>query len=268
MTSDEPLQTYSIAKLKAYIANPVNTVDDEMLAWMSVDSREGVRKLARQVLRQRMKKSAALEAVNELKAYETSLHQQGYQYICGVDEVGRGPLAGPVVTCAVILPSDLPPYYFNDSKQLSHQKRKALVQAIEKYALSVEIAVVDNQVIDEINILEATKRAMTMSIHALDPAPEYVLTDAVHLEAITQPQENWIQGDARLYSVAAASIYAKEYRDQLMIDYAKQYPAYGFDRNMGYGTTEHLLALEKYGPTPIHRRTFAPVKNIIHASNQ
>ncbi|MDO4669846.1 MAG: ribonuclease HII [Aerococcus sp.] len=260
MSEQHPLANATVSMLRAKINENPTTLSEEWLSWLASDPRKGVQQLYRQYQKQQAQIKAEKEAVRALRAYEDQLRQQGYQAICGVDEVGRGPLAGPVVTCAVILPEDLPPFHFDDSKQLSHKKRQELVRAIDHYAVSVKIAVVDNTVIDQINILEATKQAMTESIQALDPKADYVLTDAVHLPLIDQPQENWIHGDARLYSVAAASIYAKEYRDNLMTQYAQKYPEYGFERNAGYGTKEHLLALEKYGPTPIHRLSFAPVK--------
>lgn len=260
MTSEFPFKQASIAQIRTLLAETTAPLPDAWLLSLKADPRKGVQQLYQKYRKRQQKQAEEAAAIQKLKAYEAALHEQGYRYICGVDEVGRGPLAGPVVTCAVILPADMPRYHFDDSKQLSHQQRLKLVDAIERYAVSVEVAVVDNTVIDQINILEATKQAMTTSIQALQPTPDYVLTDAVHLPLIQQPQENWIHGDARLYSVAAASIYAKEYRDRLMQDYAQQYPEYGFERNAGYGTKEHLGALEKYGPTPIHRRSFAPVK--------
>jgi ribonuclease HII len=178
------------------------------------------------------------------------------RYICGVDEVGRGPFAGPVMAGAVILPKDCEILYLNDSKKLSKKKREALYEEIKEKALAWAVARVENDVIDEINILQATLRAMREAISKLDPKPDIILVDAVHIPDIDIPQEGIVKGDAKSVSIAAASILAKVTRDRVMEEYAGEYPGYGFEKNMGYGTEEHREALKKYGPTPIHRMSF------------
>lgn len=227
------------------------------------DERKGVQQLLKTYQKRLSQAQEEMAAIQALRRYESQLRSQGYTYIAGVDEVGRGPLAGPVVACAVILPADMPAVYFNDSKQLSHKKRQALVADIDKYALACELALSSAERIDTINILQATKEAMAACVNQLQVKASYVLVDAVTIPSISQPQEAIIKGDEQIYSIAAASIYAKEYRDQLMADYAARYPHYGFEQNAGYGTKAHLEALAKYGPCPIHRQSFAPVKDFI-----
>ncbi len=178
------------------------------------------------------------------------------RYICGVDEVGRGPFAGPVMAGAVILPKDCEILYLNDSKKLSKKKREALYEEIKEKAISWAVARVENDVIDEINILQATLKAMRKAISQLDPKPDIILVDAVNIPDIDIPQEGIVKGDAKSVSIAAASILAKVTRDRVMEEYAKEYPGYGFEKNMGYGTAEHREALKEHGPTPIHRMSF------------
>jgi len=185
---------------------------------------------------------------------------KGFRLIAGVDEVGRGCLAGPVVAAACILDleGDIPEG-LNDSKKLSEKKRFALDELIRENAISFAIAEVSAGVVDEINILEATKRAMTSAIKALDPSCDYLLIDAVTLKDVTIPQKSIIKGDATSISIAAASILAKNHRDRLMREFELLYPGYGFADHVGYGTKMHYEALEKLGPTPIHRLSFKGV---------
>ncbi len=178
------------------------------------------------------------------------------QYICGVDEVGRGPFAGPVMTGAVILPKDCEILYLNDSKKLSPKKRDALYDEICEKALDWSVARVEPQRIDEINILQATLEAMREAVLKLGIRPDIILVDAVHIPELDIPQESIVKGDAKSLSIAAASIVAKVTRDRVMEEYAKQYPGYGFERNMGSGTAEHREALKRLGATPIHRQSF------------
>ena len=179
-----------------------------------------------------------------------------YEFICGIDEVGRGPLAGPVVTGAVILPKDCDILYLNDSKQLSEKKREELYEIIMEKAVSVGIGYNSPERIDEINILQATLEAMREAISKLDPQPSLLLNDAVTIPKVDIKQVPIIKGDAKSISIAAASIVAKVTRDRLMVQYAEIYPEYGFESNKGYGSASHIEALKKYGPTPIHRRSF------------
>ena len=179
-----------------------------------------------------------------------------YPYICGIDEAGRGPWVGPVVAGAVILPKDCDILYINDSKKLSEQKREELYEVIKEKAVSWAVGVVSAQRIDEINILQATYEAMREAISKLTPQPNLLLNDAVIIPGVDLPQVKIIKGDAKSASIGAASIMAKVTRDRMLLEYDKLYPEYGFARNKGYGTKEHIEALQKYGPTPIHRSSF------------
>lgn len=183
------------------------------------------------------------------------------QYICGVDEVGRGPLAGPVVAGAVILPKDCDILYINDSKKLSAQKREELSAIIFEKAICAQTALVSPQIIDEINILQATYEAMRQAILKLNPQPDILLNDAVNIPDVSIPQVGIIKGDAKSISIGAASIIAKVTRDAMMVEYDKIYPEYDFASNKGYGSKKHIEALKKYGPCPIHRQSF--IQNFI-----
>ena len=194
-----------------------------------------------------------------MKVYE---HQyEMYGYICGIDEVGRGPLAGPVVAGAVILPKDCDLLYLNDSKQLSAKKREELYPQIMEQAVAVGIGFVGPERIDEINILQATYEAMRQAIQNLSVKPDILLNDAVTIPGVEIRQVPIIKGDAKSISIAAASIVAKVTRDRLMVQYDELYPEYGFASNMGYGASKHIEALKQYGATPIHRKSF--IKNFI-----
>lgn len=189
-----------------------------------------------------------------MKIYERKYSD--YEFICGIDEVGRGPLAGPVVAGAVILPKDCDILYINDSKQLSEKKREELYDLIMEKAVSVGLGYVSPERIDEINILQATYEAMRQAVSKLDPQPTLLLNDAVKIPGIDIYQVPIIKGDAKSISIAAASIVAKVTRDRLMVQYDEVFPEYGFKSNKGYGAAMHIEALKKYGPTPIHRRSF------------
>ncbi len=195
----------------------------------------------------------------KMKEYERKY--ESFSWICGIDEVGRGPLAGPVVAGAVILPKDCDILYLNDSKQLSEKKREELYAVIMEKAVAVGLGFVAPERIDQINILQATYEAMREAISKLDPQPDLLLNDAVTIPKVTIRQIPIIKGDAKSVSIAAASIVAKVTRDRLMVQYEEVYPGYGFASNKGYGAQVHLDALKKYGPTPIHRRSF--IKNLL-----
>lgn len=207
----------------------------------------------------------SLEALKEryqiMSEYEEQAFSNGIRLVAGMDEAGRGPLAGPVVAAAVILDPDQPVYGVNDSKKLSEKRRAVLKPVIEAQAVSFGIGIIDEQVIDRINILEATKEAMCQAVAALDPQPELILIDALTIPQIQIPQQGIIKGDAKSVSIAAASILAKETRDAIMRAYDEIYPEYGFAKHKGYGTKDHIEAIRKYGPCPIHRRSF--IKNFI-----
>lgn len=197
-----------------------------------------------------------------MKEFETELYESGINYIAGIDEVGRGPLVGPVVTAAVILPRDFYDERINDSKKLTEKKRELLYDVIMENAVSVGIGISSEDVIDEINILEATKKAMIEAVNNLNVKPEHLLIDAVKLN-IDIPQTSIIKGDAKSESIAAASIVAKVTRDRMMIELDKIHPEYDFKHNKGYGTKKHIEAIEKYGIIKEHRKTFAPCDKYI-----
>ena len=209
-------------------------------------------------LRQKGKNMKKIWNAEEKLKIERTLQEKGYTYIAGVDEVGRGPLAGPVVCAAVIMPLEAETLIagVDDSKKLSAKKREQLAELIKERALAYAIFEVSESRIDEINILEATKEGMREALLALDIKPEVVITDGNMTLDIPFPQSSVIHGDALSYSIGAASIVAKVYRDALMDEFAKVYPAYGFERNKGYGTAEHIQGIKEHSLCPIHRRTF------------
>src|SRR5699024_3337826 len=228
-----------------------NDVTEAQLAELEKDPRVGVQKLIVSYRKKQAKLLAKKEAFLERFSYEKQFWQKG-ELVAGVDEVGRGPLAGPVVTAAVIIDHNFDLLEVNDSKKLSPEKRLQLYPKILSEAVSVGIGVKSAAVIDQINIYEADRQAMAQAVKALDVKPDALLVDAMNVP-IDIPQIELIKGDAKSNSIAAASIVAKVFRDKLMDDYDKIYPQYGFPRNAGYGTKEHVEALKKYGPTPIHR---------------
>ena len=192
-----------------------------------------------------------------MKEFETELYNNGINFIAGIDEVGRGPLVGPVVTAAVILPKDFYDERINDSKKLTEKKRELLYDVIMENAISVGIGISSEDVIDEINILNATKRAMLEAVNNLSVKPEHLLIDAVKLNTDIS-QTSIIKGDAKSESIAAASIIAKVTRDRMMVELDKIHPEYDFKHNKGYGTKKHIEAIRKYGIIKEHRKTFAP----------
>ena len=188
--------------------------------------------------------------------YERKLLEKGFKYICGVDEVGRGPLAGPVVCAAVIMPLDDIIEGVDDSKKLSQKKREKIDGLICEKAIALNICRIEPEIIDKINILEATKLCMKQAVEGLEVKPDFVLTDGNMTLDISIPQASVVKGDALSYSIGAASIAAKVFRDKLMDEYAEEYPAYGFDKNKGYGTADHVKAIKEAGLCAIHRRSF------------
>ncbi|SHE58899.1 RNase HII [Thermoanaerobacter uzonensis DSM 18761] len=197
-----------------------------------------------------------IERINNLKYYENQLYQLNLNFIAGVDEAGRGPLVGPVVAACVILPKEVFIPEINDSKKLSEKKRKVLSEVIKKVAISYAIGIVDCEEIDKINILNATYKAMQIAISKIQQKIDYLLVDAITVPQIEINQKAIVKGDSKSISIAAASILAKVERDKMMKEYHKIYPQYNFEKNKGYGTKEHIEALKKYGPCPIHRKTF------------
>lgn len=237
----------------------IDTLDDPRLLNLKEDPRKGVQAALNTAAHRINKHQQALAEFEHRFKYERSFWHKGMQYVAGVDEVGRGPLAGPVVSAAVILPHDFDLIEVNDSKQLTPALRAKLAPKIKAEALSIGIGLVDNLGIDQLNIYEATRVAMKQAVEQLDPQPDEIIVDAMQIPVPIR-QTRLIKGDAKSISVSAASIVAKVYRDHLMDEYAKQYPQYDFPHNAGYGTAKHLAALKEYGPTPIHRMTFAPVE--------
>ncbi len=218
------------------------------------DERMGVVELVKKASTSIKKLEQEYARTEKMKIYEREY--AAYHSICGIDEVGRGPLAGPVVAGAVILPKDCNILYINDSKQLSEKKREELYAEIMDKAVAVGLGYVSPHRIDEINILQATYEAMRQAIQNLSVKPDILLNDAVTIPLVNIRQIPIIKGDAKSISIAAASIVAKVTRDHLMIEYDKTYPEYGLAGNKGYGAAAHIEALKKYGPTPIHRKTF------------
>ena len=218
------------------------------------DARSGVQTLVEQTKKKLVQLEAEYVRSEKMLAFERKYHAMGSRYICGIDEVGRGPLAGPVVACAVILPEDEMLLHLNDSKQVPRKKREILYDIIREKA--VGIGVVSEKRIDEINILQATYEAMRMAIANLKVQPDLLLNDAVRIPEVDIKQVPIIKGDTLSASIAAASIVAKVTRDRMMVEYDKVYPGYDFASNMGYGSAKHYAGLDKLGPCEIHRRTY------------
>lgn len=223
----------------------------------SDDIRAGVKAVVKSANTKYDKYILELERQKEISIFENQCYKDGMSFVAGIDEVGRGPLAGPVVASCVILPKDCQILGINDSKKLSAKKREELFDIIYEKAIAIGIGIVDNNVIDEINILQATFKAMTNAIANVDIRPEHILVDGNYtIPDIGIPQTAIIKGDAKSISIGAASIVAKVTRDRMMIEYSKDYPYYGFESNVGYGSKAHIEAIKKYGLCPLHRKTF------------
>lgn len=231
----------------------------DILVLYKEDNRTGVKKLVDFFRKKQVAYAKELERLELMRAYENQYAD--YEFICGIDEVGRGPLAGPVMAAAVILPKDCNLLYINDSKQLSEKRRELLYDEIMEQAISVGVGSVPPNRIDEVNILNATYEAMRQAIGNLKVTPNVLLNDAVTIPGVNLEQVPIIKGDAKSASIAAASIIAKVTRDRLMAAYDKVFPGYFFASNKGYGSSEHVEAIKKMGPSPIHRASF--IKNFI-----
>lgn len=202
------------------------------------------------------------QRLNMLKQYENDLRNKCYKYICGIDEAGRGPLAGPVVVASVIMPANSMIEGVNDSKKVSEKKREKLYDLILEEAISYGVGIIGQDEIDEINILNATKKGLTMSLQELTQKPDLIIVDALtHIDTLGIPYESIIKGDAKCYSISAASIIAKVTRDRIMREWDKVYPQYGFAQHKGYGTSAHINAIKEFGPCPLHRKAF--IKNFV-----
>ena len=250
----------TIKEIKEQLAS-IQRLDDPLLTELEQDSRSGVIQAIAKRKKEIQKRLDEDERLEGMLAYEKELYTQGIQLIAGVDEVGRGPLAGPVVAVAVILPKACKIPGLNDSKKIPKSKHKEIYEAVLQNAIAIGIGVKDNHVIDQVNIYEATKLAMMEAIGQLEPQPQHLLIDAMRLD-LPIPQTSIIKGDANSLSIAAASIVAKVTRDQMMEEFDCEYPGYDFTQNAGYGTANHLAGLHKLGVTPIHRRSFEPVKSM------
>ena len=239
----------------------IDELDHPFFEELILDGRAGVQAAISKRKRELQKQVDEDLRLEGMLAYEKELYTQGIDLIAGVDEVGRGPLAGPVVAAAVILPKACKIPGLNDSKKIPKSKHKEIYEAVLQNAVAIGIGIKDNQVIDQVNIYEATKLAMMEAIGQLEPQPQHLLIDAMKLD-LPIPQTSIIKGDANSLSIAAASIVAKVTRDQMMEEFDKEYPGYDFTQNAGYGTANHLAGLHKLGVTPIHRRSFEPVKSM------
>ena len=250
----------TIKEIKERLAT-IDDLDHPLFEELILDGRAGVQAAISKRKRELQKQVDEDLRLEKMLAYEKELYTQGIQLIAGVDEVGRGPLAGPVVATAVILPKACKIPGLNDSKKIPKSKHKEIYEAVLQNAIAIGIGVKDNHVIDQVNIYEATKLAMMEAIGQLDPQPQHLLIDAMKLD-LPISQTSIIKGDANSLSIAAASIVAKVTRDQMMEEFDREYPGYDFAQNAGYGTAKHLAGLDKLGVTPIHRCSFEPVKSM------
>ena len=239
----------------------IDRLDHPLFEELILDGRAGVQAAISKRKRELQKQVDEDLRLEKMLAYEKELYTQGIHLIAGVDEVGRGPLAGPVVAAAVILPKACKIPGLNDSKKIPKSKHKEIYEAVLQNAIAIGVGVKDNHVIDQVNIYEATKLAMMEAIGQLEPQPQHLLIDAMKLD-LPISQTSIIKGDANSLSIAAASIVAKVTRDQMMEEFDCEYPGYDFTQNAGYGTANHLAGLHKLGVTPIHRRSFEPVKSM------
>ncbi len=263
------LETLNLQQMKTKeveaLLNQADKADAvQLLELMLLDSRKAVQNLAVKYQRQLEKQEKERQRMAAMWQFEHEAKAKGYRWIAGTDEVGRGPLAGPVVAAAVILPEDADLPEIKDSKKLSEKQREQLDKLIKEQAVAWAIAEVDWKTIDDINILEASRLAMQKSVQMLAQPADFVLVDGLPNPQITLPSEAIVKGDNRSISIAAAAIIAKVYRDNLMNEYDKQYPGYGFGANKGYPTAEHMQAVAELGPCPIHRMSFRPLSDLMY----
>jgi ribonuclease HII len=245
----------SIKEIREKIKNIPQECWPEIIGELQLDSRKGVQNIALSMEKKLVAAEKERIRLKQLQEKEEELRKRGYQFIGGIDEAGRGPLAGPVVAACVILPKNCFLLGLNDSKKISVEQREELEQKIKKEAIAWAVGLVNHKKIDQINILQATKLAMLKAVRALAVRPDYLLLDAMSID-INIPQESVVHGDCRCAAIAAASILAKTYRDRIMEIMDDFYPVYGFRENKGYGTARHLEALKLYGPSLVHRKSF------------
>lgn len=253
------MEKKSIAELTQLFKG--NTIDEAYVNYLRMDERKGVQQLVERYDREKQKEQKKKLKFQEMSHYEQQGDKKGYRFIAGVDEAGRGPLAGPVVAAAVILPRDTMLLGLDDSKQLSATARQTFFELIKQQAVSYGISIVNNQLIDKLNIFSATKKAMYEAVHQLDPMSDHVLIDAVSLDKLSCSSESIVKGDQKSVSIAAAGILAKVTRDHIMKQIDTAFPQYGFASNMGYGTKQHMAMLMQHGISPYHRKSYAPVRN-------
>ncbi|WP_059104628.1 ribonuclease HII [Shouchella shacheensis] len=253
------MKKQSIQEIRTYFES--EPLSEDIVALYRDDGRKGVQALVNRYdrIQERQKKLESMH--EEMTTYERQLHEKGYQLIAGVDEVGRGPLAGPVVAAACVLPRDFKLLGLTDSKKLTKAQREDFAAYIQDHAVCWQVASVDAEDIDDLNILQATKKAMINAITSLQDEVDYLLLDAIELSH-PAPQTSLIKGDAKSVSIAASSVLAKVWRDHYMEKLAAKHPEYGFERNVGYGTKDHLEAIRRYGATSEHRRSFQPVATL------
>ncbi|MCD7885306.1 MAG: ribonuclease HII [Lachnospiraceae bacterium] len=244
----------SVREIKEAFETAEESMLPELIKEYGQDSRSGVGRLVAQAQKKRELLAKERQRLENMRIYEHKYEDLGL--ICGIDEAGRGPLAGPVVAGAVILPHDCEILYLNDSKKLTAKRREELFEEIKEKAVSYGIGMASPERIDEINILQATYEAMREAVRQLSPQPQVLLNDAVTIPQIPYRQVPIIGGDGKSLSIAAASVLAKVTRDRLMVEYDVLMPEYGFASHKGYGSAAHIEALKKYGPSPIHRKTF------------
>ena len=254
-------EKYTISQVKEILSS-IHSIEDPMFQQLSLDMRKGVQTALKSCLKRIEKEQKRAEHFIEMQYYERLAYQEGASFIAGVDEVGRGPLAGPVVAAAVILPKNIEDLGFDDSKKLSASKREEIYRLIQEKAIAIGIGIVDADIIDQVNIYQASRLAMQQAVSELKIQPDYLLIDAMKIDVNT-PQIGIIKGDAKSISIAAASIVAKQVRDQMMQEFDELYPGYDFSNNAGYGTQKHLEGLKTNGICPIHRKTFAPIKDFL-----
>ena len=254
-------EKYTISQIKEILSS-IHTIEDPMFQQLSLDMRKGVQTALKSYQKRIEKEQKRAEHFIEMQYYERLAYQEGASFIAGVDEVGRGPLAGPVVAAAVILPKNIEDLGFDDSKKLSASKREEIYRLIQEKAIAIGIGIVDADIIDQVNIYQASRLAMQQAVSELKIQPDYLLIDAMKIDVNT-PQIGIIKGDAKSISIAAASIVAKQVRDQMMREFDELYPGYDFSNNAGYGTPKHLEGLKSKGICPIHRKTFAPIKDFL-----
>lgn len=252
------MRTEPIHKIKEIFQSA--HVDDKIIEQLRGDSRIGVQRLLAIYDKQKMQEEKLKAELMLKKQFEDQFRLSENDLLAGVDEAGRGPLAGPVVAAAVILPRNFEYLGIDDSKQISEVERNLLFKQITENAISYSVSIVQAQEIDQLNIFEATKQAMTRALESLDSIPQIALIDAVKLAGLNFPTQSIIKGDEKSLAIAAASILAKVTRDKIMVELHKKYPEYKFNKNKGYGTKQHMTALKKYGPTVEHRKSFSPVQ--------